>query len=774
MTSTRQRYPSLSHWGAFTAVVENDRLVACEPFPFDPDPSPIVQSMPEMVHSPLRVQKPAVRKSWLRERHGSDGRLRGQEPFVEVSWEEALQLIHEELTRVRSEHDDTSIFGGSYGWSSAGRVHHARTQVQRFLNSGGGCVTQQGNYSWGTAQFLLPYIIGTYAPVTGRVTDWRNIIAHTRLFICFGGLPLRNTQITSGGPGQHMTRTWLEQLRAAGTEMVVISPNKRDIPEGMPARYIAIRPNTDTALMLAMMHTLITEDRHAPEFLQQYCQGYPQLEAYVLGKQSQGNTDTTPKTAEWAAAICGIDADTIRQLTRQAADTRTLLSCTWALQRAHRGEQPYWACIALAATLGQIGLPGGGFAFGHGSMNGAGNPRTPVAAPTMASLPNPTGCSIPVARLTDMLMQPGAAYQFNGKDYQYPDIRLVYWAGGNPFHHHQDLNRLVQAWSRPETIIVHESWWTPTARRADIVLPATTTLERNDIGGSSRDRFVIAMHQAVPPQGQSRNDYDIFRELAAMAGHETSFSEGRDEFDWIRYIYADMSTQWQKMGIDTPDFDSFWERGYLEAPLPERDFILFEEFRDDPQAHPLNTPSGRIELYSDTIASFGYEDIPGHPSWLEPMEWLGSTKQQHYPIHLVTHQPANKLHGQTDPSSLSRNDKIHGREPVLIHPDDARQRDIQDGDIVRLFNERGACLAAAVVTDDVMPGVAAMATGSWFDPQDDQLERHGNPNVLTRDQGTSSLAQGPSPKSLLIDIERWQGTAPDVQVFTPPRMESTT
>src|SRR5690606_14628439 len=125
---------------------------------------------------------------------------------------------------------------------------------------------------------------------------------------------------------------------------------------------------------------------------------------------------------------------------------------------------------------------------------------------------------IPVARIADLLLSPGKKFSFDGQELEYPDIRLIYWAGGNPFHHHQDLFRLRQAFQRPETIIVHEPYWTATARHADIVLPATTALERNDIGGSSRDPYVFAMHKAVEPVGEARDDFRIFSELADRLG----------------------------------------------------------------------------------------------------------------------------------------------------------------------------------------------------------------------------------------------------------------
>jgi biotin/methionine sulfoxide reductase len=216
-----------------------------------------------------------------------------------------------------------------------------------------------------------------------------------------------------------------------------------------------------------------------------------------------GETDGQPKDAAWAANITGVPADTIRGLARCMAAERTMPTAAWSLQRADHGEQPYWALVLLAACLGQIGLPGGGFGFGYGSAGGIAEPPLLFPGPAMPTLANPAGLAIPAARIADCLLHPGERYDYNGNSATYPDIRLAYWAGGNPFHHHQDLNRLRRAWQRPETIIVHEPWWTATARHADIVLPATTTLERNDVGCSPRDRFVIAMHQAIDPVGEA-------------------------------------------------------------------------------------------------------------------------------------------------------------------------------------------------------------------------------------------------------------------------------
>jgi biotin/methionine sulfoxide reductase len=757
---TIARFPTLAHWGAYTALVEDGRVVGCEPFARDPAPSSMLDAIPEMVHSPLRIARPAIRDGWR------EGKPRtGSDSFHEVSWDEALATVAGELKRVREQFGNTAILGGSYGWSSAGRLHHARSLVRRFLFLGGGCVDQVANYSFGAAMYVLPRVIGTFQPVAGEVTDWSSIVKHTRLIIAFGGLATKNGQVTSGGAGLHSLETWLGRAKAAGIEFVSVSPLKSDTPASLGAQWVPIRPNTDTAMMLAMAHTLLSEERHDADFVARYCAGFERFRRYL-----QGLDDGVPKDADWAAAITGVAAEVIRDLARRAARTRSMITCAWSLQRAHHGEQPYWAAIVLAAMLGGIGLPGGGFAFGHGSTNGIGVPRIDVPGPEVPLPLNPARTVIPVARIADMLLNPGEQYAFNGRQYTYPDVRLIYWAGGNPFHHHQDLYRLQRAWQKPETVVVHESWWTPTARHADIVLPATTTLERNDVGGSSRDPFILAMHRAIDPVGEARNDFDIFRALAQRLGYEAAFTEGRDEMAWCQWIYDRARANAAAKGVALPGFQQFWAEGSAELPPPERDFVLFEDFRRDPERHPLKTPTGKIEIVSEAVAGFDYADCPPHPAWMPPAEWLGSTTAARWPLHLVTHQPASRLHSQQDPGPVSRASKVAGREPIRINPVDAARRGIADGDIVRVFNTRGACLAGALIDPDVMAGVAVMATGAWFDPPSapGEPERHGNPNVLTLDIGTSPLAQGTSAQTALVEIERWTAPAPALRAFTPP------
>jgi len=743
-----RRYPQLAHWGAYTAVVEDGRLVACEPFGEDPDPSPMLGSIVPMVYSERRIRRPAVRKSWLERRERSDRSLRGREDFVEVDWDTALELVASEASRVRQEYGAQGIFGGSYGWSSAGRLHHARSLVRRFYFQGGGCVDQVGNYSWGTGQYLLPHVIGTYAPLTGRVTAWPSILEHCEVFLAFGGLATKNGQIASGGSAEHTQEGWLRRLGASDIRVVNVSPWRDDCPGYVGATWMPIRPATDVALMLALAYEIDRRGAVDAAFLATHCVGADALLAYV-----RGTSDDTPKTPAWAEAITGVPRADIGWLAETLCGRRSYITCAFSVQRAHRGEQPYWMTIALAAMLGQVGLPGGGFGFGHGSMNGVGNPRVATPGPESPVGGNPARLGIPAARISDMLLHPGQPYRFDGKEYRYPDVRYIHWAGGNPFHHHQQLARLEQAWARPETIVVNEIFWTPAARRADIVLPVTTTLERNDVGGSSRDRYVLAMHRAIEPLHQARSDFAIFGELAERLGYGQAYADGRDEMACIRDIYARFAERQLAAGVGMPAFEAFWSRGYARLPAPARDFVLFEDFRRDPQAHPLATPSGRIELYSERIASFALSDCGPHPQWLEPAEWLGRQGARH-PLHLVTVQPADRLHSQLDFAPLAQANKVAGAEALLIHPDDAAERGIGDGDPILVFNDRGAARAGARLCDGLRRGVVLASTGAWYDPDPGRPDRDraGAMNMLTLDIGTSELTQGPNAMSCLVDV----------------------
>mgnify|MGYP002713051568 CR=1 FL=1 len=760
MTDPKSYPLNASHWGAFRAEVVDGAVRRVMPFEHDPRPSPINGVWPEMLTTPLRVGRPAVRRGWLA---GDGGRARGEDDFVEIGWDEALDRAAGEIGRVRQAHGNGALFAGSYGWSSAGRLHHARTLVRRFFGAIGGFVDQETNYSYGAAMAFLPRILGVRDAIGASVTSLASIRAHCDVFLAFGGLPEKNWQIQSGGIGEHRFDSFMEGITGR-VRTINVSPYRKDVEDSYDVEWLPIRPNTDAALMMALTQVIVEDGKHDQGFLERYVAGGERYLAYLAGE-----ADGVVKSPEWAEAITGIPAGRIRDLARDLPGRRVMVSATWSLQRARHGEQPYWAAIALASVLGQVGLPGGGFAFGYGSTNAMGNPdyRTPLTG--LPSTGNATGLAIPVARMADMLLHPGETYRYDGQSRTYPDVRLVYWAGGNPFHHHQDLNRLRRAFRRPETVIVNETHWTATARHADIVLPATTTLERDDIGGASRDRFLLAMHKLVEPVGEARNDYAIFADLAQRLGARDAFTGGRSEAEWLAWIWDEISTRLAERGINPPEFRDFWDTGYLRMPEPEGDYVMFRDYRADPDANRLDTPSGRIELYSDAVA--GESGQAGHPVWLDPEEWLGAGEGGPYGLHMLTPQPDRKLHSQMDLSSHSKAGKVRGREKLRIHPEDAARRGIATGDNLRVFNDRGACFAVAEIEDGLVPGVVLLPTGSTYDP-DGSADRNSNPNVLTRDIGTSDLGQGCAAQSCLVEVERFDGTLPELRVTRPPLAET--
>lgn len=752
-----------THWGAFRARRDGDSLTIT-PFSADPDPSPLLANLHNALAHPARVARPMVRRGWLENGPGPDAR-RGLNSYVAVSWEEAYALVADELRRVGEHYGPAGIFGGSYGWSSAGRFHHAQSQVHRFLNTVlGGYVRSVNSYSSGAASVLLPHIVGDMNEIARRGVSWETIAEHSEVVLAFGGLALKNSQVASGGLSEHTERGFMQRAVRRGTRFISVSPLKSDLPDEAGGEWLPLIPGTDAALMLALLHELTTQGLTDDDFLARYTHGWPTLKAYLLGEE-----DGVVRDADWAAHLCGLPAGQIRALARELHGKRVLITVAHALQRAQHGEQPVWLALALAAALGQPGLPGGGFTYALGALGHYGKHHNLASFPALPQGKNGIDRFIPVARIADMLLHPGEKFHYNGRHLTYPDIRLAYWAGGNPFHHHQDLARLRQAFCRLDTLIVHESAWTATARHADIVLPATMTLEREDIGGAPTDRHLIAMQPVAAPHGEARDDYQIFSELARRLGREAAFTEGRDAHGWLEHLYAQLQEKLAAHQVMLPDFAAFWREGVVTLPQLQDGGRMMNAFRADPAAHPLPTPSGKIQIASDAIAGFGYEDCPGHPVWRAPREQPSAS----YPFWLIANQPATRLHSQLDFGDYSRSGKRNGREVCSLHPLDAQRLGIADNDVIELYNARGHLLASAALTEAIRPGVVRLPTGAWYDPVDPTaarpLCRHGNPNVLTQDIGTSALAQGCTGQIAVVNVRKFIGDAPPVAAFTPPQ-----
>ena len=758
-----------AHWGTYQLEIKNNTIVGLKPFPFDRAPSEIGHSILDLLDGPTRIKTPMVRESWYLKETSESSKLRGQDRFISITWEEAINTVASELRRVIGEHGNSSIYAGSYGWASAGRFHHAQSQIHRFLNCLGGYTKSVNTYSYAAAEVILPHVIGVNASeIMTRHTSWASIVNNAKLMVSFGGFPIGNSQISNGGVSDHVQVDFLQQASSKGVKLISISPRQSIIDKSTKIEWIKARPNSDTALILGMCHTLLEERLFNINFLKKFTVGYEKFFQYLTGQ-----SDGVVKNTDWAEQLSGVSSVEIMSLARKMANTPTMLSVTWSLTRQENGEQTYWAVIALAAMLGQMGKLGQGVGFGYTVSNYLGNNVRRLPFEALPQGKNKVDDFIPVARLTDMLLNPGKSFDFNGEKRVYPKIDLIYWAGGNPFHHHQDLNRLVGAWQRPSTIIVNEWCWNSIAKHADIVLPCTTMLERNDLGMTPRDPYVIAMSKAFEPIGLARDDYEIFTALAEKLGIKEEFTENRSAADWLRWIWDQSRKNTREIGINMPSYEQFITKGWYQAPPRETDEMLLADFFTDPVAFPLSTPSGKIEIFSEVVAAFNYEKCAGHPTWIEPTEWLGAVNKQH-PFHLISIQPESKLHGQLDNGKLSLSAKVNGHEIIEINPADAATKKLKNSDIVKVFNQRGACYCGVKITHDVMPGVVVIRTGSWYDPMSPGTPmtpcKHGNPNVLTPDIGTSKIAQGPAAHSCLVNFEKYHGSPLKITAHEPPNI----
>ncbi|KJY74700.1 molybdopterin guanine dinucleotide-containing S/N-oxide reductase [Vibrio nigripulchritudo] len=736
---------------------------------------------PDQVHTKARVKYPMVRKGYLANPSAPAGE-RGKDEFVRVSWDEAYALIHEQHMRIRQAHGAESVFAGSYGWRSSGVLHKAQTLLQRYMSMAGGYSGHLGDYSTGAAQVIMPHVMGSIE-VYEQQTTYPVVLEHSDVVVLWGMNPL-NTLKIAWTSTDCQGLEFFHQLKKSGKTLIAIDPMRSETIDflGDSVQWIAPHPMTDVAMMMGIAHTLVKNNKHDKAFLNKYTTGYDRFESYLLGKE-----DGVEKSAAWASGICGVPAKQLEVLADIFSKHRTLLMSGWGIQRQQYGEQRHWMLVTLASMLGQIGLPGGGFGLSYHYSNG-GNPTRDAAVLPAISASVGGGSSagndwavsgavnaFPVARIVEALENPGKSFKHNGHDLTFPDIKMIWWAGGANFTHHQDSNRLIKAWQKPELIVISEPYWTAAAKHADIVLPITTSFERNDMTmtGDYSNQHLVPMKQVVEPQGEARNDFDVFADMAEKlkSGGKDVFTEGKDEMGWLKSFYETAQKAGRTARIRMPKFGQFWSKNELiEMKFNKKaaKFVRHADFRKDPVLNPLGTPSGKIEIFSKTIESYALEDCPPHPTWLEPTEYTGNAKSGE--LQLVTAHAAHRLHSQFNYAAIRKDYAIANREPISIHTEDAKARGIKQGDLVRAFNDRGQVLVGALVTDGIKQGSVCIHEGGWLDlDHKSGLCKNGCANALTLDIPTSRLANGCAANSSLVRIEKYEGPALELTAFTPPK-----
>jgi len=651
---------------------------------------------------------------------------RGEGKFTRITWDEALDRVAAELQRVIRCHGNQSILYVAYS-GNTGTFLHNQLSVFRLLSMLGGFTPV-----WGSASFWGSLFSSetTYGTVTAGHTS--DDIPNARLIIMWGWNPAETVQRTT-------TAWYLAQAREKGVRIVSIDPRFTDSAAAFAAQWIPIRPATDTAMLLAMAHVMITENLHDRDFLAAYTTGFDTFQEYVLG-----TTDGTPKTPDWAAPITGVPAPTIAALAREYATIKPAKLLTLgAPGRTAFGEQFHRAAATLAAMTGNIGISGGepaGFglpAVGLQPIAGTGL----ISRKLTGNLPDGARQrpALHITKIWDALLR--------GTEGGYAaDFKLVYITNSNCVNQFMNSNKAARALQRPETVIVHEQFMTPTARFADILLPVTTQLERNDIirpwqGGP----YYIYMNKAIEPLHESRSDLEICEALARRLGIE-GYS-GRTEDEWLRLFWREAEQMTDSKPL--PDYDTLRREGVYKIPL-DKPVVAFAAQREHPADNPFPTPSGRIEIYSQKLADRNDPLLPPIPMYLEPWEGPRDTRAREYPLQLISTHCKRRIH-----SNMHNLPWLRDLEPhtVWMHTADAAARGIANGDRVKVFNDRGALVIPCRVTSRIMPGVVAVPQGAWWVPDGEGVDRGGNVNVLTPERWTP-FAFGNAQHTIMVEAEK--------------------
>lgn len=777
---------SANRFGAFYANLNSGKIVSTDAFEGDEKANTMNLSIPDLLQNESRVLYPCVRKSYLQKHAPNRADLRGKEEFVRVSWDEAITLAAKALKDNFDKYGPESIYGECYWWGGCGKVSWGRAVAHRMLKILGGYVEESGDYSTGAGLVIMPYIFGSNM-VYDAPTRWEAIIKECKNIVFWGTDPLITNQISSTTPthSNYKYFTKIKELKEAGKISITsIDVYKNDTARYCNSDFISIVPNTDTALMIGMCHYLYSNDLYNKEFIKKYTVGFNKFKKYLLGEE-----DKVVKDIFWASSICKIPQDVIKNLCEKLVKDNSIIIAGRALQRQDHGEQSFWALSVLSAMLGHIGKVGGGLEFSLGYGSSGGDIKIAPKLKSLPSIPSEKytnenspwvknqNYTIPSSRSIEALLNPGKIIDQNGKKIKLPRMRVAYNASGSMLTRHQDVNNIIKALKNLDTIITAEPYWTSMAKMSDIVLPVAIEPERTDIvlSGASSE-YLFAIRPIVSPAGESKSDFEICRLICEKWGMQEVFTEGKNELEWVRYIYEDAINQAKNLGYESlPSFEEFWQKGYIKFDKTDEDskfYTRLSEFRKNPNKNRLGTPSGKIEIFSPAIEKMNYDDCKAHPVWLEPFEWLGK-KDKKYPIAIVSPHSRFRLHSQLNNSIIRNFAEINAREPMIINPKTAQKRNIKDGDVVRIFNDRGEILCGALLSDIVQEDVVIVCEGAWYDPKEygkKSLCQHGCVNVLTKDKGCSKLSQSNTAHTSLVEVEKYKGAIEEIRAFSKPKI----
>ena len=622
------------------------------------------------VYHPGRLKSPMVRAG-----------PRGSGRFREVSWDEALQVVRDRLEQIRETWGAESVLRLGGSGSCRGALHNTELVTRRFFSLFGGYTDTTGSYSSGAESFVAPYLFGP-----GHVRRYgidAATLRHSRLILLWGA----NVADTRFGCE---LESRIREQRRKGVPVVAVDPRRSRTVQQLSDRWIPVRPGTDAALMAAVLYVLLREDLVDRTFVRRTSVGFDVLERYVRGED-----DGQPKTPSWAEGICATPGEAIVELARQYGRNKpAALIPGLSIQRTIAGEEAIRMAVALQTATGNIGVPGGS----SGSNIWGRLPRPRCGQLPVPPVPRPS--EVPVYSWPDAILE--------GRAGGYPvEIKAVYNVGGNYLAMGSDLHKSVRAFERVELSVCHDYFLTPTARYCDVVLPVTTYLERADIVFPESNHLLYS-HQVIEPVGQARNDYDIFHDLADRLGFGQEYSEGRNVAQWLEHFLDNSEIE---------DAEEFRRTGiYIGA---EQERCGLSEFVSDPKSHPLDTPSGKIEIASKSYAGLGFPEIP---------TWRGFQPTSGHPLHLITPHARYRINSQygNDPWFVQREE-----QGLWMNPRDAALRGIEEGRQVEVGSPEGKLRISVRITEDIMPGVVCLLAGMWPRIGPDGTDTAGAANILT-------------------------------------------
>ena len=702
----------------------------------------------ERIYSPNRIKKPVKRVG-----------ERGAGQWQEITWEEAFDTIASELQRIKDTYGNEALWY-HYGSGSTGGNITKRGTWPRLLNVFGGYLGQYGDYSTAQITAAFPYQYGGW-----QASNSLQDAQHTKLQVMFGNNPLE-TRMSGGGELAVVQKI----KKDFGVRTIVIDPRYSETSLGVADQWIPIRRGTDAALVAGLVHVMLSEDLHDQEFLDTYCVGFDEehmpegasanasYRSYIEGKGEDG----VEKTPEWAADITGIPAARIRSLAREIASAKPCaITQGWGPQRHANGENVARAIFTLAAVTGNIGIPGGGNGAREGNYS---IPVTPFPlfdgeAPPVSTM---ISCFNWIDAINDGPSMTDVKDGVRGKQRLDVGIKaMIVNASNTLINQHNDIHvtqETLRDDSKCEFIVVIDHQWTPSCEWGDIVLPSTTNFEEIDIipGASCGDMgWSIWGDKAIEPLYDSKTGYEMCTEIARRLGIEEEFTAGRTQEEWRTYL-MDAT---REVVEDFPTEEEFARIGVFRKTNPEGTYIGMKAFRDDPEANPLDTESGKIEIYSAKLADMAKtwvfagdratDRLTALPEHIDTWEGALEARTSTYPLQCIAHHYKGRTHSSY--ANLPANLEAHP-QMVFINPIDAGARGIANNDTVEVFNDRGRLRTQARVTERIAPGVVSVPQGAWYAPDETGTDTGANPNTIMK-YHPSPLAKGNPGHTALVDIE---------------------